>query len=533
MDAVSQKTALSLKQQSLPKRMSRGFGPRVLRYSMAAFSIALTTAIIKIVHADSSIVNVPMLYLLAVQAVAFWFGSGPAVAASFMAFLAFDWFYVEPIHQFTVRDPFEFVALCVFLVTAITIGQLTALFHSRAEDARRREVAASALAEASWTVASELDTQTALNSVLKHLTKVSSFKQAAILIRNEGGTFEVQVSCVISGVPDFSHVSNQAIEHVLSHGTAIGWDGSPHWSKALGVPAIYIPVILDGQCAAILFVELDEKTWLNETEQQVMESIINHIAVVLQRDRLVKRQAHAQALLETDKLKTALLQMVSHDFRSPLASIKASVSSLYDDGGEELDSETKIDLLDAIDSEVDRLNKMIGNILDLSRLEAGAWSPRREITEVADLVGATLDSFSSEQNRRIKVNLESSPREVFVDPVQIVQALKNLLENALKYSTPDTFVEFEARALHDDFVVRILDRGVGLPSGEEERIFDPFYRAPVHRETSKPGIGMGLAISRGLIEAHGAKLSAHDREGGGAVFEAVFPCMLKLPTNLS
>lgn len=527
MNVVSPQTTLSLKKQALPKRMSRGFMPRLLRYSMAALSIGITTAVIKLIHADSSIVNVPMLYLLAVQAVAFWFGSGPAVAASFMAFLAFDWFYVEPVNQFTVRDPFEFVALCVFLVTAMTIGQLTALFHSRAEDARRREIAAAALAEASWTVASELDTNTALESVLKHLAKVSTFKQAAILLQNESGKLEAQISCVGSSAPDLSHISSDAVEHVCSHGTSIGWDGSPHWSKALGVTAIYIPIILEGNCVAILFVELDDRAMLNETDRQVMESIVNHIAVVLQRDHLVKNEAHAQALVETDKLKTALLQMVSHDFRSPLASIKASVSSLYDDGAEPVDSETKADLLDAIDSEVDRLNKMVGNILDLSRLESGTWSPRREVTEASDLVGITLDGFSAEQNKRIKVSLEKSPAEVLIDPVQIVQVLKNLLENALKYSSPDTVVELELLKSNHDFIIRVLDRGVGLPAGEEDRIFDPFYRAPLHRETSKPGVGMGLAISRGLIEAHGAALSAHNREGGGAVFEIVFPSLLR------
>jgi len=502
---------------------------QVKGYSVAAVSVVITTAIIFYTHiADSSLIIVPLLYLLAVQAVAFGFGSRAAVLASFLAFLASDWFFVEPRYQFTIRDPFEFVALCVFLVTAITIGQLTALFHNRAAEAQRREIAATALAESSWTVASELDARSALTSVLKHLEKIENVKQAAILLRDSSDAFPVvAASGVAGGAADESRISQAAISHVLAQGTPIGLDGRPHWDKALGLPALYLPVILDGRCVAILFVELLEASSLNEADRQVVESIGNHVAVVLQRDKLVKEQANAQALVETDKLKTALLQMVSHDFRSPLSSIKVSVGSLIDDeAGDPLDRETRMELLETIESEADRLNKMVGNILDLSRLETGNWSPRRELSVVADIIGATLDAFTEEQNKRIQVHLDRSANEISIDPVQIVQVLKNLLENALKYSSPEKTIELETAVSNSSFIIRVLDRGSGLPQGEENRIFDPFYRAPKYRETSTPGVGMGLAIARGLVEAHGATLSARNREGGGAVFEVVFPDIL-------
>lgn len=506
----------------------RNLKTRILGYVKASFAVGLTTATIAIIHTDKSIANVAMLYLLTVQIIALFCGSRPAVFASVLAFLAFDWFYLSPRYQFSVQDPSDLVALFVFLATAITVGHLTALFHYRAEEAKRREAAATALAESSCTVASELDTKIALKSVIQHLSKLSSLRMAAILLRETDDTeFELLATCLPPGLNGHaSRISKAAIAYVSQNREAIGWDGDYQWDSAFGLPAIYIPVITHETCMAVFFVELCDTTSApNESDRQIIDSITNLIAVVLQRASLVKKQARAEALEETNKLKTALLQMVSHDFKSPLASIKASVGSLQDDEDNSLDAQTRSDLLRAIESETDRLNKMIGNILDLSRLESGNWIPLSEPTGVADLIGTTLDSFTASQNKRIKVTFDRVPEEIVVDPVQIVQVLRNLVENALKYSGPDSIVEIDVLSEHDDFIVRVKDRGLGLPKGEENRIFDPFYRAPAYCETAIPGTGMGLAIARGLLEAHAAKLTAKSREGGGAIFEAVFPGM--------
>ena len=494
----------------------------------AVLAAGAVTAVIHLTHADRSLVTVPLLYLLGIQVVACKYGSRAAIVASLVSFFATDWFFVEPKYAFTINDPCELVALCVFLVTGVTTGQLVALFENRAEEARCREIAATALAESSWIVASELDTRKALSRVLKHLAKIAAFKQACVLLP---APEDVRGFSLISGAaaalqePDLLSVNPSAVKNLLSGNIAGAQSAGFSSCPALPVPELYLPVIMDGQCQAVLFVELSEPTGLKEADWQVVESISNHVAVVLQRDRLVKDKADAQALVETDRLKTALLQMVSHDFRNPLASIKVNVSSLYDDVGEPLDGETRRELLNSIESQTDRLNKMVGNILDLSRLKSGTWAPRRELTTVADLIGTTLDSCNSEQNKRIKVKLDRSVSEIYVDPVQIVQVLKNLIENALKYSTAGSpvNVETEEQAEKSSFVIRVLDRGPGLTAGDEKRIFTPLYRAARYRETSIPGLGMGLAIARGLVEAHGAVLSGQNREGGGAVFEMVFP----------
>jgi two-component system sensor histidine kinase KdpD len=253
-----------------------------------------------------------------------------------------------------------------------------------------------------------------------------------------------------------------------------------------------------------------------------VESLANHAAVALERQRLAQAEAQAQALLEADKLKTALLSMVSHDFRSPLASIKASVTGLLQDGLF-WDTAVQHELLSGINQETDRLNSMVGNILALSRLEADAWRPQCESVPLAEVVGVALDAFNAEENKRIAVTLDRALNEVWLDMVQIIQVLHNLLDNALKYSPPDSPVELSAAQEGESLLIEVSDRGVGLPVGEEERVFEQFYRAPRWRASASPGAGIGLAICRGLVEAHGGRLTASNRDGGGAVFRMTLP----------
>ncbi len=523
---------MTLETEVPPKETQVGVPPGVERpswqhgpwsYLLAAGAVFAMTWFIIVTHADASMVNIPPLYLLAVQAVAVLLGSRAAVAASFIAFLAFDWFFVEPKYRFTVRDPFEFVALLVFLASAILVGQLTALFQSRAQESKRRELAATAMSRASWTVASELDCQSALTKVLEQISYMESARQAAILLP-DGDSFRVAVSFPPGQGASLKY-SLEAAKFVCDTSNRIDWTGGGHWNKALGTAheTIYLPAAVEGNVLGVLFVEvLSGKRW-SEVDKQLVSSLANHIAVVLQRDKLMTEQAKAEALAEADRLKTALLQMVSHDFRSPLASIKASVSTLLVDSHTPMDSVTQHGLLEGIEGETDRLNRMVGNILDLSRLEADAWKPKREPVLVAELIGNTLDQFSTLENKRVVVSLAPDVKEICVDSAQIVQVLKNLIENAIKYSPGDQQVELIVGRAEKWMQFDVLDRGPGLPVGEEKMVFEPFYRAHPHRESSVPGVGMGLAICKGLLEAHGGTVSAFRREGGGTVFRARLP----------
>jgi two-component system sensor histidine kinase KdpD len=500
---------------------SQGAPAKLLHYLLAAAGVALTTVVIHAVPGAEDVSNISLLYLLVVIASAYWLGSGPSILAALLAVLSFNWFFVQPRHTLSVSSPADWLALGIFLVTAIVINHLTQDLRLRAEHARQKERETEALARASWAVASQVSHEKALAEVLEKITGVVSSEVAAIIVSGPNNSLQSVASHAERGaMPDWARSEeSDAVHEILGQGASVrpgastcGRPGSP----------CYLPLAVEQRVLGVLFLRkpLDEP--FRAEEWRIVESLANHAAVALERHRLMQAQAQAEALGEADKLKTALLSMVSHDFRSPLAAIKTSVTGLLQDGVP-WDACAQRELLLGIDQETDRLNRMVGDILALSRLEADAWRPQLEPTSVTEIIGAALDGFSAPENARIRVAIAPGVPEVPLDSVQIVQVLHNLLENALKYSPEKTPVELQV-AQHDGaLAIEVLDRGWGLPQGEEERIFERFYRAARWRESSLPGSGIGLAICRGLAEAHGGRLQASSRNGGGAVFRLSLP----------
>lgn len=483
------------------------------------------TLLIHFIPGAEHIANVSMLYLLVVIGAAVGFGSGPAVTASVLAFMAFDWFFVDPRHTFTVSDPAEWIALLAFLVTAVVTGQLTSTLQVRAEEARQRERETAALAEASWAVAAQVEPGRALAEVLHRLSEVVSLEAASLSRIGTQGEWETAARF---GEPDTWAIepASAAVQRVIGQGRSINWDEDPrHWQKAvpeLTERDVFLPLRIEHRVLGVLWLRRTEPRLASPTERRVVESLARHAAIVLERERLTRAEMQARALAEADRLKTALLSMVSHDFRSPLTAIKATVTSLQQEGTQ-WEPEVLRELHAGIELETDRLNRMVGNILALSRLEADAWRPRSEATPPAEWIGTTLGSFTAEENARIRVDLAAGLPEVNLDPVQMVQVLRNLLDNALKYSPRGSTIELHAGSEGDKLVVEVADRGMGLPPGEESRIFEPFYRAPHLRESAVPGVGIGLAVCKGLVEAHHGLLTARTREGGGSVFRIELP----------
>jgi len=511
-----------------PQRPARS--DALIQYGAAAVGVAAITALIHAVPGASHIASIPMLYLLVVIGTALGCGRNSAIAASILAFLAFDWFFTEPYHTLTVEDPAEWLALAMFLLIAVVTGTLTALLQARANEARLREREAMVLAETSWAVASQVDRDHALSEILRRIGDMVEPEAAAILAADDAGGMIVaaRLERRPGQLPPFQPgPAVDAARFVIERGSAISWGSeSPHWEKALAQAehpdASYLPLTTDSRVLGVLYLRLSGERPVSPEARRIVESLANHAAVVLERDRLTRTETHALALEEADRLKTALLSMVSHDFRSPLASIKASASALLQDGAP-LTAETQKELLGGIDQSVDRLNRVVGNLLALSRLEADAWRPQVEPTLPAELIGSALGALSAEQNRRVQVRIDPEVGEVSLDAVQLGQVLLNLVDNALKYSPVATTVEVAARREAGRFVLEVLDRGPGLAPGDEERVFERFYRAPDFRESAVPGVGIGLAVCRGLVEAHGGSLTAHQREGGGSVFRIDLP----------
>lgn len=484
--------------------------------ALAGAGVTLMTALIYVYRLDGNFADVSMLYLLVVALSALILGRIAAIFVSLLSFLAFNWFFVEPRYRLTVADSSEWLALCMFLFTAIVIGELTALLRVRAEEADRNKAEATALADATWAIASELNRDRALHMVLHQLASVAQLKNATIVqINNE----ELETLATYAAPNDTTSADIWA--SVMPIARSLEWKKS----GTLAAPANlvnYLSITLESHLLAVLYTYDQGSRIIHSTQQHIIESLLNHAALIVQRDELMKSEARTEALAEAYRLKTALLSMVSHDFRSPLTSIKASVGSLLQDA-ERSESSSEKTLLQTVDHEADRLNRMVGNILDLSHLEGGAWQPRREMIPLAELIGAALDSsFNKEDNDRIEISIDCSTPDLLVDSVQMVQVITNLIENALKYA-PRSTVELQSNFNDESIIIQVLDRGAGLPAGEEQRVFEPFYRAPSLAESAIPGIGIGLAVCLGLVEANGGKLTAWNRDGGGAVFQITLP----------
>ena len=470
-------------------------------YIVAMAGVALTTGIIQAVPSADEIPSISLLYLLVVIATAYLYGRVAAVVAAFLAVISYNWFFVEPRYTFTINNPAEWLALTIFLATAIVISQLTQNLRLRAEEAARRERETAALAQASWAVASQVGHQQTLAEVLRQTISVVPAEAAAIVTQAENG--EVEIVATHQAVAG----SMSRLEEDIRNAT------KGH---------VRLPLMIEGYVIGALCLRRTGAQSLSDEERRVAESLANHAAVALERHRLTQSEGRAQVVIEADKLKTALLSMVSHDFRSPLAAIKASVTSLLQDDAP-WEAGTQHELLNGINDETDRLNRMVGDILALSRLEGGAWRPQRELVPVSEVIGAALDSFSDAENERIRVQIEPGIPEVSLDTVQIVQVLHNLIENALKYSPPTSPVELSIEIREQTLSIAVMDRGVGLPEGEEQFLFERFYRATRWRESATPGSGLGLALCRGLVEAHGGHLETAAREGGGAIFRITLP----------
>jgi two-component system sensor histidine kinase KdpD len=510
-----------------------------ISFLISGAAIAGITLVVYVLRIGDSLANVVMLYLLIVILVAVKLGRAAAVFASVLSFLTIDFFFVEPIYTLTVAEPTEWLALTVFLVVSIITGQLTALLRAEVQNTSQHDREMTILAETSWEVASELNSHTALQLTLRKISNLLDFVAMAVINVVDvdvDGLFVIHTSYGLSdqSADEFIKKNVPALSFVKEKGLPVG-PFAPSFPNSATATTAYceasrpandldtlLPIPIEGIVQAVVLLRARTQRTANNRERQILQALINHVVLVLEREKSFAVQAKAQGLLEANKLKAALLAMVSHDFRSPLTAIKATIQTMKSARGF-LPEEETISLLDGVDHEVDRLERVVKNILDLSRLEANAWRPKCEMIPVSELLGSALDSFSEKENQRIVLNSTNSGESLWVDSVQLGQVIHNLVENALKYSPPESTVELACRFDNGSAIIEVLDRGIGVPIGEEEHLFEPFHRGTKLSESNIAGVGLGLSICRGLVEAHGGIINASRRAGGGSIFRVTLP----------
>jgi two-component system sensor histidine kinase KdpD len=261
--------------------------------------------------------------------------------------------------------------------------------------------------------------------------------------------------------------------------------------------------------------------YLTAEQRRLLEAFASLAAVAIERVQLAQAASQVQVLEATEKLQTALLNSISHDLRTPLVAITGALTTLQEDPVH-VDDEARRILVDTAAEEARRLNQLVGNLLEMTRLEAGAVKVHREPRDLQDVIGAALRQFSERlADRAVEVELPPALPLVPLDSVLVVHVLANLIDNALKYSPPDSPIEIRARAADTEIEVQVADRGSGIPADDLSHVFDKFYR--VQQPDMVGGTGLGLSISKGLVEAHGGRIWAEGRPGGGTVVTIALP----------
>lgn len=491
-------------------------------YAEAAAIVGVATGLAWLMYSFVELSSLIMVYLLGVIAVATRHGRGPSLVASLLSVSAFDFFFVPPYWTLAVWDTRYVVTFGVMLLVALVISGLTIRIRSQAEAARQREQRTAALYAMSREFASTRGVDELLEIAVRHIGEMFR-SQVVVVLPDASGHLTPWKGVRFEPDSDDLEVSRWVFEHRQPAGT-----GTATLRASRG---LYLPLMAPRGPVGVLGVRPSDRRILRVPEQRrQLETFANQTALAVERARLAEEAREAELRIETERLRSSLLSSVSHDLRTPLAAITGAISTLLE-SGERVDAAAREELLESVRDEAERLNRLVENLLEMTRLQSGALRLRKEWHPVEEVIGAALGRLSKRlAGRQISTRVPPNLPLVAVDEVLIGQVLINLLDNALKYTPPGSLIEIIATATDEAVTVEVADRGPGLPPGEERRVFDRFYRG---EQAAGRGAGLGLAICHGIIRAHGGRIWAQNLPGGGVAFLFTLPITGKPPAVVS
>lgn len=482
-------------------------------YGGTVAGIAALSSVMWAAHPYLTLASIALAYLLAVFCAAMLWGLGPAIAASVLGFMALDYLFTQPLFSFTIAAPSEVLSLLVFLAVAAVTSRLVAGARARAQEAETHAERSAALLRLSNATLDARTTETVLQAIADVTADVFRTADCAILLPDGLDVLRVQASAPAGA----TCVPTRDEDGVAAY---VWRDQTPVAHRAI----LYAPMRIGEHRVGVmrLGVRLAGRP-LSPDEHGFLETFATAAAAAIDRRRLLDAATQAEVLRRSDALKTALLNTVSHDLRTPLTTLKTGITALLQ-ADVPWDAQARREILSAANGEVDRLTRLIGNLLDLSRIEAGALTPDRQWYEIGELIADSVHRAAAALgDHRIAMDIGDGDLPVYLDYVQVQQVLANLLDNAAKYSPAGSEIRVTGRAEAHAYVIRVHDAGPGIPAVEAERIFSKFYRIRGHRT----GTGLGLAICKGLVEAHGGRVAVENPGCPGAVF------LLSLPLERS
>jgi len=486
------------------------------RYAQATILVVLGSLLGSVMHRFLAPTNLVMIYLLVVVIAALYLGRGPAVLAAVLSVLVFDFFFVPPSLTLAVADTEYLLTFLALLIVGLLLSDLTARVQEQVETTRRRARETGAL----YTLSRDLAVAVDLGSVVQAVeaNAVETFgREVAVLLPGADGGRSLGLYAASSDATLDEHemaVAAWAFEH-----------GQPAGRGTDTLPAArlrYLPLSTARGKVGVLGVWPTEAgRYLTPEQRRLLDAFASLAAVAIERVHLAEAAGQVQLLEATEKLQSALLNSISHDLRTPLVSITGALSTLQEDDVR-LDTEARRILVDTAAEEAGRLNRLVGNLLDMTRLEAGAIKVKREPRDLQDVIGAALRQVGERlAGRPVEIDIPPDLPLVPLDFVLVVHVLVNLIDNALKYSPPGSPIQIRTRPSDAEVAIEVADQGVGIPAEDLDRVFQKFYR--VQRPDSVTGTGLGLSISKGLVEAHGGRIWARNRPDGGAVITVALP----------
>jgi two-component system sensor histidine kinase KdpD len=446
---------------------------RIARAALSLAAIAAVTALIELLDQFAPVISLGPIYLLAIVPIAIAWGLVYAIPASIVSMLCLNFFFLPPLYTFTLADSRNWAALAVYVVVAIVVSELAVRMRRRAAEAEQRGREETLLAG----IAASLLEGRPIDEVIEKLGG-----DLAAVLRVEGCRIEL-------GAPRDPP------------------PGESPYELRVGDTRVGTLYLLEGPDPDL------------SARNRFLPALASLLAVAIERERLVREAVEAEAFKRSDSVKTAVLRSVSHDLRSPLTAIRAAGGTLRRSLAD-LTPADRDSLLDTVCVEAERLERIVANLMDLSRLQAGAADPEREVCPLDELLGRALAELGPEA-QRIEVSIPEDAPLVEVDPAQLDRVLVNLLENALRFSPASDPVHVRVTQTRRDALVRVVDRGSGIPEDQLERIFEPFRTAA--QAADSQGSGLGLAIARGFAEANGGRVWAESRPGQGASFVLALP----------
>jgi two-component system sensor histidine kinase KdpD len=461
----------------------------------AILFIGLATLVLVLSGAFLKIQTVALIYLLAVMICTVFWGLSPGVLSSFMAFLTFNYFFIPPHYTLNVHSTQDLITLIIFLIVSVVMSQLIGQAREGGRLARSREWEATRMYELISAIAGLQDSQTIAQTLASHTLEAFHLTRVEVRIGRKNEKTTIFAAAPRESPRDLA-VPDAAPRHFTLM-TARGQEGIIEiWSN---------------------------QTPLTAEEERLMEAFISQGALALERIRLAQGESKARILEESDRLKSSLLNSVSHELRSPLAAIKASVSSLRS-GAVDWNLAARQELLATIEEETDHLNLLVGNLLDMSRIEAGVLKPHKKWTSIGEIaMGVVTKMRNHLTDYSLEIDLPEDLPLVPTDYVMIEQVFSNLISNSVKYAPPNTTIRITSARDQDSIHTQVLNHSPSVPEEHLQRIFDKFYRVTAADRVT--GTGLGLSICKGIIEAHGGKIWA-ENEPCCFVFHFTLPLTL-------